>query len=228
MNRCVLPLIVGSLVLPLGCGGNDDRTDPNAALGLQPGELCSDRSDAAIATFDDPMLEEVIRAALSVGPQDDLTCGLVSGLTDLEAQNAGIESLVGIQNLTGLTNLNLDSNSITDISTLSGLTDLTELELGSNSITDISALSSLTSLTYIDLWNTSTTDVSALSGLTRLTNLDLTHNSISDISVLSGMTGMETLPLYNNPITDPGCREHGGSCPGLWAWSSRRQGLGEG
>ena len=61
-------------------------------------------------------LEAAIRAALSVGAQEDLTCGVVSGLTTLVAQFAGITSLVGIQNLTGLTNLHLDSNSISDIS----------------------------------------------------------------------------------------------------------------
>ena len=28
MNRRVLPLIIGSLLLPLGCGGNDEPTGP--------------------------------------------------------------------------------------------------------------------------------------------------------------------------------------------------------
>ena len=96
---------------------------------LRPNELCSDHADAAIATFEDANLEARVRSALSVGERDDLTCGLVSGLTDLEAQNAGIESLVGLQNLTGLTVLRLRSNSITDISALSGLTGLLELVL---------------------------------------------------------------------------------------------------
>lgn len=41
---------------------------------------------------------------------------MVSGLTGLTAQSAGIESLVGIQNLTGLTRLNLPSSSITSAS----------------------------------------------------------------------------------------------------------------
>ncbi len=31
MNRRVLLLIVGSLLLPLGCGGNDGPTDPTFA-----------------------------------------------------------------------------------------------------------------------------------------------------------------------------------------------------
>ena len=95
--------------------------------------LCSDHTDEAIATFEDTNLEEAIRAALSVGAQEDLTCGLVSGLTNLTAQNAGIESLVGIQNLTGLTDIRFSGNSITDISVLSGLTSLTSRLIGRTS-----------------------------------------------------------------------------------------------
>ena len=45
---------------------------------LRPGELCGDHADAAIATFEDADLEVAIRAALSVGAQDDLTCGLLA------------------------------------------------------------------------------------------------------------------------------------------------------
>ena len=96
-------------------------------LVLQPSELCSDRPDEAIATFEDANLAAAVGDALSVGVLDDVTCGLVAGLTDLEARDAGIESLVGIQNLTSL---DLWPNSITDISSLSGLTSLTTLDLG--------------------------------------------------------------------------------------------------
>ena len=78
---------------------------------LQPSALCSDQPDAAIATFEDANLEARIRSALSVGAQQELTCGLVSGLTRLDAERAGIESLVGIQNLTSLTFLSLRRSS---------------------------------------------------------------------------------------------------------------------
>ena len=50
---------------------------------LQPSELCSDYYDAAIATFEDANLESAIRSALGVGAEVDLTCGLISGVTDL-------------------------------------------------------------------------------------------------------------------------------------------------
>ena len=168
------------------------------------GALCKDQPDAAIATFEDANLEAQVRAALSLGAQDDLTCRLVSGLTGLDAEQAGIESLVGIQNLTSLTALNLSANSITDIGALSGLAGLTQLSLRNNSITDISALSGLTSLTELSLRNNSITDIGALSGLTSLTALSLGRNSISDISALSGLAGLRVLILGANSITDIG------------------------
>ena len=118
---------------------------------LRPGELCSEQVGAAVATFEDADLEAAVRAALSVGTQEDLTCGLVSELTALTAENSEIESLVGMQNLTGLTNLELNANSITDISPLSGLANLTIVGLVNNSITDISALRELTNLSALRL-----------------------------------------------------------------------------
>ena len=117
---------------------------------LQPGEFCSDHSDAAIATFEDAELEAEIRDALraSVGAQKDLTCGVISGLMLLDASRGGIKSLVGIQNLTGLTILELDDNLwISDLSALSGLTSLTRLRLSRNTINDNSALRGHTSIT---------------------------------------------------------------------------------
>ena len=124
MNRRVPLLIIGSLLLPLGCGG---------PTGLEPSEFCGDHSAAAIATFEDANLETEIRMALLVGTKEPLTCGLISRLTDLDAHSAGIRSLVGIQNLTSLWQLDLSGNSITDIAALSGLTSLTNLILGPSS-----------------------------------------------------------------------------------------------
>ena len=163
---------------------------------------CSAQPGAAVSTFVDANLAAAVRTALGIGAQDDLTCGLLSGLTTLTAVNAGIVSLVGLQNLTSLRTLDLGGNSITDISPLSGLTSLTLLGLGGNSITDIGPLSGLTSLTFINLIFSSITDISALSGLTSLTLLHLISNSISDISPLSGLTSLVFLTLDSNSITD--------------------------
>ena len=217
MNRHVLPLIIGSVLLPLGCGGtsfppsppgprvDDNRTDPNAPLVLQPGELCSDHTGYVIATFEDAKLQAAIRAELSLGAQD-LTCGLVSGLTELDASDFEIESLVGIQNLTSLTQLNLGDNSITDISALSGLTSLTTLFLFRNSITDISALSGLTSLTNLDLGSNWISDISALSGLTILADLSLDSNrDLTNIQPLLDNAGLDAFAEVDLTNTNVSC-----------------------
>ena len=178
-----LPLMMGLLLLQLGCGGDDPTGPP---LVLQPSDLCSQQPDDAIATFEDATLEAAIRAELSVGA----TCGLVSGLTALAAEQAGITSLVGIQNLTSLDGLDLSFNSITDISALSGLPSLTFLFLSDNSITDISPLSGLMSLTTLDLGNNpNLTDIQPLldnTGLGAGDTVVLTNTNVScaDVAAL--------------------------------------------
>ena len=210
-----LALMMGLLLFPLGCGGNDltdmdQPPDMDESLVLQPPELCSENPSTAIATFEDANLEARVRSALSVSPQQDLTCGLVSGLTELHATSTGpnVISLVGLQNLTSLTTLDLEGSftgaGIIDISALSALTSLADLRLDGNSITDISALSALTSLATLHLDNNSITDISALSGLTSLATLILSFNSITDISALSGLTSLALLHLSFNSITDLG------------------------
>ena len=168
---------------------------------LQPSQLCSDHLDAAIATFEDANLEVRVRAALSAGEQDDLTCGLISGLTALDAQNAGIASLVGIRNLTSLTELRLRDNSITDISAVRGFTSLTELSLNNNSITDISAVSGLTSLTQLWLGSNPISDIQSLLGNTGLgagDTVDLRYTDVScpDVAALEakGVTVQSDCP----------------------------------
>ena len=184
VNRRVPPLILGSLLLPLGWGCSDDPTGPSDPL-------CSSQPATAIPTFEDANLEAAIRAGLEVGAQDDLTCGLLSELTVLDAPFAGITSLMGIQNLTSLTDLILNGNSISDIGALSGLTSVTFLGLALNSISDIGALSGLTSLTGLDLIGNLITDISALSGLTGLTFLALNNNpDLSNIQPLLDNTGL--------------------------------------
>jgi hypothetical protein len=171
---------------------------------LQPTDLCSDYPASAIATFEDAKLELAVRAALSVGAQDDLTCGLVGTVTQLAGDNAGIVSLVGIQNLTNLVWLWLPNNSITDVTALSGLTTLATLNVDGSSIADIGALSGLTSLTFLRLEGNSITDVTPLRGLTSLTLLMLSNNAISDVNVLSGLTSLTILTLSSNSISDIG------------------------
>ena len=165
------------------------RTGGQVRPFLQAGEPCSDRPDAAIATFEDANLEAATRTALSVGAQDDLTCHLVAGLAELDAPGRTIESLAGIQNFTILAGLDLQDNSIVNIGALVGLTNLTRLSLATNSITNISPLSGLTSLTFLWLNDNSITDIQPLldnTGLGEGDTVDLgsTNVTCTDVAAL--------------------------------------------
>ena len=126
---------------------------------LEPSESCSNNDPVtSIVLFEDHNLWEAVRAALS---DINITCDLASALTDLTAQNAGINSIVGIQNLTGLTTLDLKGNLIIELSTLKGLTNLTDLRLDENAnLIDIQPLLDNTGLGAGDMVNLSSTNVS--------------------------------------------------------------------
>ena len=168
------PTVVGSSVFTVEVTSGDGQTSQQGLsvtvnqLVLEPSELCSDNPATAIATFEDSRLERWIRFALSIGPQDALTCNLLSSITELDVDNSGQPgreiSLVGIQNLTSLADLFVIGwrGGITDMSALSGLTSLTSLNLTFNKISDISALSGLTNLTFLDLSANLITDIQPL------------------------------------------------------------------
>ena len=123
-------------------------------------------------------------------------------LTSLEAHNAGISDLTGLEFAINLTSLSLNDNNISDISAVANLTNLTSLHLRNNSISDISAVANLTNLTSLYVADNSISDISAITGLTKLTGLDLRENSISDISAVADLTHLEWLWLQNNLISD--------------------------
>ena len=180
--------------------------------------------DPTPVTIRDAKLRAAIAAALGKASGATITKGEMTTLFRLDAENAGIRDLAGLEfatnltsldlfynnisdisalaGLTNLTLLNLIGNNITDISPLSGLTNLTWLQLLGNNITDVSPLSGLTNLGLLTFGDTEITDISALSGLTNLTLLEIPLNNITDISALSGLTNLTWLSLWGNNITD--------------------------
>ena len=158
-------------------------------------------SGAMQVAIPDANLRAAIEAKLDKARGAPITKDEMATLTRLEAWNANIRNLTGLEFATSLIELDLGSNSISDVSVLSDLTRLTELSLYSNSISDVSALSGLTRLIELSLYSNSISDVSALSGLTRLEILNLNSNSISDVSGLSGLTRLGILYLYANNVS---------------------------
>ena len=186
---------------------------------LKPTDDCRDHAASDFVTFADAVLESEVREALSIGPQDALTCGLAARLTSLDASGAGarrsvsgspewndpdhlFHDLSGIQNLTGLTDLALRNRGLSDISPLAGLTGLINLNLHTNWISDISPLRDLTKLVRLRIAENPLTDISALSELTELRVLRM-HRHGDFIGGQNPRTHMgATGLLFTNAVTD--------------------------
>ena len=182
VNLVLFLLLTFSLALPSASQAQSRQV-------LEPSDNCSDHSATAIVTFSDSDLEEVVRAALSIGMGEDLTCGKVAELTQLRVPSEiervvyggtlrpspekPFESLEGIQNLSNLTTLAIMNRLLTDIAALSELTSLRFLNLHTNWITDISPLSGLTNLEQLIVSENPIADISPVRGLTKLTRLQV-------------------------------------------------------
>ncbi len=169
---------------------------------------------AQVIDIPDSNLRAAIEKALGVAAGEPITVDNIATLTRLEAQNANISDLTGLEHATNLTTLNLghvlvgterrpiNSNSLSNISLLGGLTNLTELWLGFNSIENISPLAGLTNLTWLDLTGNLVSNIAPIANLTKLTHLDLDGNAISDISAVAGLTNLTFLDIWSTPISD--------------------------
>ena len=165
--------------------------------------------DVLSSIIPDPNLAAVVRNALGLGTNDDITQTNILGLTRLNAARhsnspGAITNLTGLEHATNLTWLVLSRNAISDLSPLASLTNLTLLVLRDNdlSLSDLSPLASLTNLTSLDLLVNEISDVTPLKDLTNLTSLMLNDNEISDVTLLKDLTNLTTLGLGNNEISD--------------------------
>ena len=168
---------------------------------------------AQVIDLPDPNLRAAIEKALGKAPGTTITATEMATLTRLEARNANISDLTGLEAATNLKSLWLDgeevaagtwrnSNPVSDLSPLAGLTNLTELLLDDNNITDISPLSGLTNLTNLGLSINNITNILPLVDLTNLEVLGLWRNSVSDLSPLAGLTKLTGLYLGENSASD--------------------------
>ncbi len=180
--------------------------DSNGAIGFSDflifGSSFGKEVSSPNVDIPDANLRVVIENNLSKARGAPITRGGMSTLTRLEASDANISDLTGLEFATRLETLELSDNNISDVSSLSGLTHLQELYLSYNSISDVSPLSGLTNLIWLHLGRNNISDVSPLSELTSLGELGLPDNNISDVSALSKLTNMVVLELFDNNISD--------------------------
>ena len=88
----------------------------------------------------DPNLRTIIESNLGLITGAPITADEMATLIHLNAENATITDLTGLEAATNLQHLNLIGNAITDISPLTGLTNLKVLRLEGNAIVDLSPL----------------------------------------------------------------------------------------
>ena len=109
---------------------------------------------AQTVTVPDAALRAVLEDSLGLASGDPITASELATLTVLEAPDAGIDDLSGLEYATGLTRLDLgseatqepwdNSNDISDVTPLSALTRLAWLRLSGNSVVNVSPLSDWT------------------------------------------------------------------------------------
>ncbi len=150
----------------------------------------------------DASLRAAVENTFGKAEGDSITPSEMAALTHLEASEAGVRDLTGLESAINLTSLNVDLNSVKDLSPLTGLTNLTGLYLVRNSASDLSPLRDLTNLQDLFIDTNGISDLSPLAGLTNLSRLALNNNSISDLSPLAGLTNLKWMRLVSNKISD--------------------------
>ena len=148
-----------------------------------------------VVAIPDANLRVAIEAALDKATGAPITQAEMATLDSLEANDADISDLTGLEFAVNLTYLSLNDNEITDISALSGLTNLTRLSLGRNNITDIAALSRLTNLTMLILKSNQLSDLAPLAankGLGRGVTVDVTDNPLNAASESTHIPALQT------------------------------------
>jgi len=159
---------------------------------------------AADELFPDKNLEKVVRQYVFEKRNNDkpLVEKDVENISTIEAKNAGVKNLAGLEKCRSLLLLDLEGSMVTDLAPLKELTGIQSLNLARNQVTDASPLSGLTALQYLHLADNKLTDLTPLAGLKNLRTLELSGNQITDLKPLSGLEKIWSLYLDKNQITD--------------------------
>ena len=153
--------------------------------------------------FRDRWLEEAVREALD-RPTGDLTAEDLEALVELEAIQAGIEDLSGLEFAVNLEELRLRQNDVRNLAPLGSLLKLRELDLAVNQVDDLTPLAGLEALEDLNIGGQLiTTGREVLVELPRLRRLVMVGAGLTDLSFLSGAPTLEILNVSANlDLTD--------------------------
>ena len=166
---------------------------PTPVDDLRPGDLIS---------IPDVNLRAAVESALGKPAGTLITAADMARLERLEADEAGIRNLIGLEAATRLERIEFRHNAISDLSPLAGLTQLNNIKLRGNRITDVSPLASLTNVDWLGLEENEISNLSPLKGLIKLNGIGISGNPVSNVSPLASLTSLEGIAAGRTPISD--------------------------
>ena len=153
---------------------------------------------AQTVSIPDVNLRAAVTAALGKTPGATITAEDMATLTNLEAHEADIRDLTGLEFAIKLEEIRCNNNLISDLLPLTDLVNLRVIELRDNVISDLSPIAGLINLEWLIVTRNSIPDLSPVEELINLVGLAAEDNLISDLSPLSGLIKLERIWLHEN------------------------------
>ena len=172
------------------------------SVGPRPVVPVDDLSPSDLIPIPDVNLRAAVESALGKPAGALITASDMARLERLEADEAGIVSLTGLEAATNLERIEFRHNAISDLSPLAGLTRLNNIKLRGNRITDVSPLAGLTNVDWLGLEENEITDLSPLKDLIKLNGIGISGNPVSNVSPLASLRSLEGIAAWNTRISD--------------------------
>lgn len=157
---------------------------------------------AQTVNIPDTGLRAAINEILDKAPNAPITRVEMATLRRVDAHDASISDLTGLEFAIGLEEIECNDNLISDLSPLEGLIRLRVVEFRENVISDLSPLEGLINLTRVVVPHNLIRDLSPLEELINLERLDISDNVISDVSPIAGLIKLERIWMSENPLGD--------------------------
>ena len=177
------------------------------------------------AKFQDPLIEEALRAQLGVdadevlmtdrlwsvteftvpeGVQSIADLALLPYVEKLTIQDFRLDSLSSLVTLTYLKELDLSGCRFpaSDLKILAGLPKLEKLNLSQCNLSTIADLSGAMNLQVLDVSSNTLRNLEPLIPMTTLREVYLQHNAVTSLEALSALTGLEKLDVSYNSVTN--------------------------
>lgn len=134
-------------------------------------------------------------------------------LTHIDAKNAGIQELFGIETHQSLEVLDISQNPVFDLSPLASLSRLQELYLANTAVKEIDAVAELGQLQHLDCAGTQVDDLKALAQLGELNTINCANTQVSNLRPIANCKSLQKLVCYNTKLNRRKVDQHKASLP---------------